>query len=70
MTPHAAAELALAPASDHHATATDSCPAEAGIVSALLGTLNGSGEYRLVDRGGELFLEPECLRRPASARRR
>ena len=70
MTPHAAAELTLAPAFDHRAIATDSCLAEAGIVSALLGALNGSGKYRLVDRGGELFLERECQRRPASARRR
>jgi len=70
MTPHAAAELASAPSFDHRAPALDSCLAEAGIIGALLEALNGSEEYRVIDRGGELFLEPQSQRSSASARRR
>lgn len=37
---------------------------ESGIIGAFLQALNGSGHYRIVDLGGELFLEPQDLRMP------
>ncbi len=61
MTPHIDAERASAFSADHHATAAGSGP---GIIDALLQALNGCGGYRLIDLGGELFLEPEGQRAP------
>jgi hypothetical protein len=58
MKPHVAAELASATVSDHDIS--DIAGAEAGIIGALLEALNGSGEYQLVERDGELFLEPSA----------
>ena len=55
MTPHAAATASHVP--HHIMSATGNCLANAGIIGALLDALSGDGDYRLVDRGGELFIE-------------
>ncbi len=57
MLPHATAEPGPAFVTDLHVSEPDGCQADAGIFSALLDALNGSGTFRLVDRSGELFLE-------------
>jgi hypothetical protein len=54
MTPYTD-QPASAFAGDRHAM---SAGAEPDVIGALLQALNGSGEYRIVDLGGELFLEP------------
>jgi hypothetical protein len=54
MTPHTDAHAPLF-AGDRHAMAAGPQP---DVIGALLQALNGSGEYRLIDLGGELFLEP------------
>jgi hypothetical protein len=48
-------------ATDRHAMAAGPAP---GIIGALLQALNGSGDFRIVDLGGELFLEPCAPRLP------
>ena len=57
MIPHTD-QHAPAFAGKRHAMAADPQP---DVIGALLQALNGSGEYRLVDLGGELFLEPRDL---------
>lgn len=57
MTPHTDAHAPLF-AGDRHAMAAGPQP---DVIGALLQALNGSGEYRLIDLGGELFLEPRGL---------
>lgn len=52
-------EHAPALVADCHATANGPQP---GIIGALLQALNGGGHYRIVDLGGELFLEPRDAR--------
>jgi hypothetical protein len=60
MTPHTD-QPASAFASDRHAMTAG---AEPDVIGALLQALNGSGEYRIVDLGGELFLEPQDVHMP------
>lgn len=62
MTPHTN-EHASAFAGDRH---TMTAGAEPDVIGALLQALNGSGEYRIVDLGGELFLESCGQRIPAA----
>jgi hypothetical protein len=57
MIPHTD-QHATAFAGNHHAMAADPQP---DVIDALLQALNGDGDYRLVDLGGELFLEPRDL---------
>lgn len=65
MSPHTHApridEHTTAFASDRHATPAGP---QSGIIGAFLQALNGSGQYRLVDLGGELFLEPQDICTP------
>ena len=56
MIPHTD-QHAPAFAANRHAAADP----QPDVIGALLQALNGDGDYRLVDLGGELFLEPRDL---------
>jgi hypothetical protein len=57
MTTSTQADAGSRPSADCHVTATG---AEPGILGALLEALNGCGDYRIYNLGGELFLELRC----------
>ena len=66
MLPNTTTEPGSAAVTDRRADAPGGCQTEPNILEALLDALNGSGSFRLVDRGGELFLEPRRSYRPAA----
>jgi hypothetical protein len=58
MTPILTHELSPAPIVDRPARATGRAGEEVDVIGALLEALNAPGRYRLIERGGELYIEP------------
>ena len=57
MTPSLAPEFSTVPISNHRTTSNTEAEGEANIIGALLEALNAPGRYRLIERGGELYIE-------------
>jgi hypothetical protein len=57
MTPILAPGFSTVPISKHGTTSNTKAEGEANIIGALLEALNAPGRYRLIERGGELYIE-------------
>ncbi len=58
MTPILTHELSPAPVGNRPTRSVGHAGEEVNVIGALLEALNAPGRYRLVERGGELYIEP------------